>query len=169
MANINETLDQWLRDAHAMEEQAEEMLKAQAQRIEHYPELKARIEQHIGETRSQRERLEVCLEGRGTTTSGMKDTAGKFTAMMQGMAGMFAGDEVVKGSMASYAFEHGEIAAYRVLAAAARAAGDEKTAQLCDAICREEEEMAQWLAEHLDEVSTAYLRREAIDSDTAKR
>nr|WP_205602592.1 DUF892 family protein [Chelativorans alearense] len=34
MADLNETLNQWLRDAHAMEEQAEKMLEAQAQRIE---------------------------------------------------------------------------------------------------------------------------------------
>tara|TARA_R100000049_G_C1878897_1_gene35970 strand:+ start:207 stop:329 length:123 start_codon:yes stop_codon:yes gene_type:complete len=34
-------LEDWLRDAHAMEKQAEEMLKAQAKRIEHYPALRA--------------------------------------------------------------------------------------------------------------------------------
>mgnify|MGYP002716823196 CR=1 FL=1 len=38
-----EHLLDWLRDAHAMEQQAEKMLKAQAERLEHYPELKARI------------------------------------------------------------------------------------------------------------------------------
>lgn len=37
----------WVRDAHAMEEQAEAMLSRMAERLEHYPELKSRILQHI--------------------------------------------------------------------------------------------------------------------------
>ncbi|MCV0397233.1 MAG: ferritin-like domain-containing protein [Rhizobiaceae bacterium] len=169
MADINEIVDQWLRDAHAMEEQAEQMLKAQAQRIENYPDLKARIEQHIGETQSQRERLEACLKTRGTTTSSVKDVTGKFTAMMQGIGGVFAGDEVVKGSLASYAFEHMEIASYKILAAAARTAGDEQTATVCEDILREEEAMASWLSDNMGSVSSTYLRREAGGSDAAKR
>jgi ferritin-like metal-binding protein YciE len=40
----------WLRDAHSAEEQAETMLSGMARRIENYPQLKARVEQHIRET-----------------------------------------------------------------------------------------------------------------------
>lgn len=40
MAEPQENLMDWLRDAHAMEQQAEQMLKAQAARIEHYPSSK---------------------------------------------------------------------------------------------------------------------------------
>lgn len=53
MATPQENLLDWLRDAHAMEQQAEKMLKAQSERLEHYPALKARIEQHIQETLDQ--------------------------------------------------------------------------------------------------------------------
>jgi len=35
-----DNLIDWLRDAHAMEQQAEKMLTAQAERLEHYPVLK---------------------------------------------------------------------------------------------------------------------------------
>lgn len=41
----------WLRDAHAMEKQAESMLESMAGRIDNYPDLRARIEQHINETK----------------------------------------------------------------------------------------------------------------------
>lgn len=169
MTDANKIVDQWLRDAHAMEEQAEQMLTAQAGRIENYPALKARIEQHIQETRSQRERLEGCMDARGASASGMKDLAGRVSAMMQGVGGMFAGDEVVKGAMAGYTFEHMEIASYRALSAAARAVGDETTARVSDDICREEEEMAAWLAENLGAVAQTYLEREVSGSDAAKR
>lgn len=162
MADINETLNQWLRDAHAMEEQAEQLLKGQADRIENFPEMKARIQQHITETQSQRERLEDCLKARGTSTSGMKDAAGKFTAGLQTFSGLFVADEVVKSAMASYTFEHMEIAAYKILAAAARVAGDAKTAKVCEDIQREEENMAAWLIENLTEVTTTYLQRDVV-------
>jgi len=169
MAGMDERLNQWLRDAHAMEQQAEQMLDAQARRIENYPELSARFEQHIAETRSQKQRLEACIERRGTTWSGMKDLAGQFTAVMQSVGGMFAGDEVVKGVLASYSFEHMEIASYRILAAGAEAAGDMETARVCQEICREEEAMAAWIEEHIPQVTQAYLMREATDSEAAKR
>jgi ferritin-like metal-binding protein YciE len=36
MATPQENLLDWLRDAHAMEQQAEKMLKAQSERLEHF-------------------------------------------------------------------------------------------------------------------------------------
>jgi len=166
---INEYLDQWLRDAHAMEEQAETMLTSQAGRIENYPELKAKVEQHIRETQSQGQRIRTCLERRGSSTSKTKDMAAKFTAMMQGLSGTVMADEVLKGAMASYTFEHFEISAYRELAAAAELAGDAETKQVVDAILREEQAMADWLYEHLPQVTRQFLERSATEGSSAKR
>jgi ferritin-like metal-binding protein YciE len=169
MTDIKDRVDQWLRDAHAMEEQAETMLSGQSGRIENYPDLRARMEQHLEETRSQRKRLEACIERRGAATSGLKDVTGKFTAMMQNVSGVFAGDEVVKGVMASYTFEHMEIASYRILAAAAETDGDSETARVCEEICREEEAMAQWLRDHMGQIATQHLVRQEASLDEAKR
>lgn len=169
MTDADNHLDHWLRDAHAMEKQAEQMLSAQAKRIENYPELSARIEDHLGETRAQIARLESCIERRGESASTMKDTAGKITAMMQGFGGMFASDEVVKGGIASYTFEHLEIASYNALIAAADAVGDTQTRDTCAEILREEEAMADWLANHLDDVTVKFLARDQIEMDEAKR
>ena len=166
---IDEELNQWLRDAHAMEEQAEQMLSSQAGRIKNYPELAAAIDAHLQQTRSQRDRLSRCLERRGTSSSGMKDVAAKFTAMMQGLSGTVMADEVAKGAMASYTFEHFEISAYRMLVAAAKLAGDTETERVCDEICREEEAMADRLANMLPKVATTYLQRSAAAMEEAKR
>lgn len=161
-------LGQWLRDAHAMEQQAETMLKAQASRLENYPELRQRIERHITETQSQAKRLQECIDRVGTSPSAMKDAGGRMMAMMQGLGGVFAGDEVVKGAMAGYAFEHFEISAYSALIGAAESAGDTATAGICREIMREEEEMAGWLKEHLPKVTSQFLERES-SGETAKR
>jgi ferritin-like metal-binding protein YciE len=39
-------LNDWLRDAHAMEQHALTMLKGQESRLENYPQLRDRISQH---------------------------------------------------------------------------------------------------------------------------
>ncbi|TWG91041.1 ferritin-like metal-binding protein YciE [Mesorhizobium sp. J18] len=169
MADMNDRLDQWLRDAHAMETQAEAMLSAQAKRIESYPALGELVEQHLADTRSQRERLEVCLQRRSTSTSALKDTAGQATAFLQGVGGMMASDEIVKAIMASYAFEQMEIAAYRILITAAETAGDGETARVCQEIRREEEEMAALLMERIPEITQTYLARNEASLAEAKR
>jgi ferritin-like metal-binding protein YciE len=169
MGKAEERLMQWLRDAHAMEKQAEQMLSALAGRIENYPQLKAQIEQHIQETKEQARRLETCIHRRGGSTSAIKDVAGKMTAMAQGISGIFVGDEIIKGSLAGYTFEHMEIASYRILMAAADALGDVQTASICEKNLSEEEAMAEWLAENIEPLTREYLNREENAYAEAKR
>lgn len=169
MARAEERLMEWLRDAHAMEQQAETMLSAMADRIEHYPELRERIELHLDQTRTQASMIESCIHRRGGDTSTLKDMAGKLMATGQGLGGMFASDEIVKGAMASYTFEHMEIAAYRVLIATADTCGDTETSAICARILREEEDMAGWLVDHLPRLTERYLSREeapGLDAQT---
>ncbi len=169
MTDAREHLLDWLRDAHAMEQQAEQMLKAQAARIENYPKLKARIEQHIEETLGQQQLLEGCIQRLGSSPSAVKDTLGKVMAMGQAVGGMMASDEIVKGSMASYVFEHMEIASYRALIAAAQAVGDMETQRACEQILGQEEAMAQWLQDHLAEVTQQFLVRDETPGVTARK
>jgi ferritin-like metal-binding protein YciE len=85
--------------------------------------------------------------------------AGKMVAFGQGMSGMFVSDEIVKGAMASYTFEHMEASAYRVLIAAAEAAGDTQTKAVCESILQEELAMASDLERHLPDLTRRYLNR----------
>ena len=167
--HANENLLDWLRDAHAMEQQAETMLSSQSERLEHYPELKARIDQHIQETRGQLERLEACIKRLDGSPSTIKDLGGKLMAMAQGAAGMVMGDEVVKGAMSAYVFEQMEIASYTILIAGAKAAGDMQTQQICEQNLQEEVAMAEWLLQHLPDITEAFLARSANPNTEAKR
>lgn len=143
MATRQENLLDWLRDAHAMEQQAEHMLKAQSKRLEHYPELKARIDQHIEETLGQQKLIDECLSRLGGSSSTIKDMTGKIMAFGQAAGGSLMSDEVVKGAMAGYVFENVEIATYTVLIAAAQAAGDVETQAACEQILPQEVAMAE--------------------------
>jgi ferritin-like metal-binding protein YciE len=69
MTKAEENLMAWLRDAHAMEEQAETMLKALASRTGDYPQVKTLIEKHLTETQKQAVSLQQCIKRRGGDTS----------------------------------------------------------------------------------------------------
>src|SRR5512145_2678689 len=75
-----------LRNAHAMEMQARELMQRQIDRTQDYPEIRTRLQQHMVETTSQLERLESVLKEMGESSSTMKDTAlslmGTVSAMM---------------------------------------------------------------------------------------
>ncbi|GLS30762.1 Ferritin-like metal-binding protein YciE [Mesorhizobium albiziae] len=169
MTEGREWLIQWLRDAHAMEEQAVTMLNGQLSRLEHYPELSERIRLHIEETKGQAARLTSILESFDEGASTMKDASGKLMAMAQSLSGVFAGDEVMKGSLASYTFEHMEIASYSILAAAAEALGETDVARVCEENLREEVAMAEWLKNNLAPTTQLFLSRANADRDSAKR
>lgn len=159
----------WLRDAHAMEEQAETMLTATASRVAHYPDVKKRIQEHIEETREQARLLETCIRRRGGSTSAIKDLTGRMMAAGQGVAGMFASDEIVKAGLFSYAFEHFEIASYRNLIEAARILGDQETLAICERILLEEQAMADWLQHNMAGMTRVFLERSEQGGSHAKR
>jgi ferritin-like metal-binding protein YciE len=159
----------WLKDAHAMEQQAETMLTSQIARLKHYPDLKRKLEEHLEETRRQATLIDDCIKQNGGDSSAVKDVMGKMTAFGQGLSGLFVDDEVIKGSLASYTFEHMEIASYKILIAAAEACGDTTTAAICSRILKEEEAMAKWIAEHTPSLVRAFLQLDETPGIAAKR
>jgi ferritin-like metal-binding protein YciE len=167
-AHVGHVVD-WLRDAHAMEQQAEVMLKDLVDRLEHYPQLRAHIEDHLEDTREQQMLLKGCIERLGGSPSMLKDLMGKVVAFGQSVSGMVVSDEVVKGAMSTYVFAHMEIASYTILIAAAKAIGDNETQRVCEAILQQEKAMAEWLRGHLPEVTQAFLARSATPGLSAKR
>ncbi len=120
------------------------------------------------ETEAQAAVLEQILERYDTSRSVVKDAVGRVTALGQAMSGMFVSDEVVKGSLASYTFEHMEIASYRILIATAEHLGDESAARGLAQNLQQEIAMADWLADHLAETTRTFLIRDESGA-TAKR
>jgi ferritin-like metal-binding protein YciE len=170
MANDpSERITQWLRDAHAMETEAETMLTAMAGRIESYPVLKQRIEQHIHETKGQAARIEARLHALGSSPATAKDMVTGMMASVHAMGQSTMSDEVLKGFGVSYAFEHMEIGAYRNLLFAAEALGDMETAQLCRDTLPEEQAMADWLLENQQSLVQQFLALDVTEGESAKR
>jgi ferritin-like metal-binding protein YciE len=154
----SERLNQWLRDAHAMELQAEQLLRGQVRRSDSFPALSARVEEHITTTRAQRGRLEACISRRKTAPSMTKDLAAKVAASLQNFGGIVVEDSVVKGLLAIYTFEQMSAASYGILEAGAIADSDHETAHQCALARAEEEAFCGWLKDHLGEVTINYLQ-----------
>ena len=78
-----------------------------------------------------------CIEQRGGSTSTIKDAGAKFIGMGQAISGISVGDEMMKGAIASTAFEAMEVASYEILIAPAEEVGDMETKRGCEQILRE--------------------------------
>src|SRR3954453_23185541 len=149
-----------LRNAHAMETQARELMERQSERLRDYPDAKSRVQTHLSETEGQLKRLEQCLSSLGESTSTMKDTAQSFMGNMMALGHSMAGDEILKNTFANNAFEHFEIAAYKSLLALCGPAGADGARSLLEQSLKEEDAMASWVDQNVGKVTLAYLNRE---------
>lgn len=160
MVTTRETIDTWLRDAHATETQAETMLRGTAGRNSDYPQfseaLIAQADTCDGNARS----IEACLILRGSSTSTIKDAAAKVTAIGQTLSGLVVGDEVVKAAIATTTFARMQAAAARALVAAATQEGDSQTANSCGELLESQEAFASRIDSLLPTLTTEYLMRE---------
>jgi ferritin-like metal-binding protein YciE len=152
-----------LQNAHALENQALELMNRQIERIENYPDIKAKLQQHIEETHGQIERLEKILEERGQSRSVLKDNLLSITGNMAAITHAFTQDEIIKNSIANFAFENFEIASYKSLLELADLTGQAEAKQPLEQSLREEEQMALWLDQHLPQVTSTYLHRYAAN------
>jgi ferritin-like metal-binding protein YciE len=148
-----------LRNQHAVENQAIELLSRQVDRLENYPEMEARMRQHIEESRSQAQRLEELLSSLDSSHSAVKDAALSLAGNMAALMHTVAPDEVVKNSFANYAFEHFEIAAYKSLLVLAEALGRGSEEAVLKRSLAEELDMAQWIDLHLADTTLRFLQR----------
>lgn len=149
-----------LRNAHALEKQAVQLLSRQVERLENYPDMERRMREHIAESEQQAERLAAIMEHHGTSASTLKDIATQTMGTIAALMHAPMEDEVIKNTFANYAFEHYEIAAYRSLIAMARSAGDDMAESLLQQSLQEEERMAEWIGQNLEATTRTYMERE---------
>jgi len=149
-----------LRNAHAMETQARELMERQSERLTDYPEVQARMKTHLRETEGQLNRLDQCLSSLGETASTIKDTAQSFMGNMMAMAHAVADDEILKNTFANNAWENFEIAAYKSLLTLCGPAGADGARALLEQSLKEEEAMAAWVDQNVAKVTLAYLNKQ---------
>jgi ferritin-like metal-binding protein YciE len=139
----------WLNDAHGMENALIEILEHQIKDAQDYPQVQAKLEQHLEQTRRHAQMVKDCVEKLGGSTSALKTGMAKLFGQMQAVSTGAARDEMVKNALADYAAENFEVASYTALVNAAQQLNDQQTAMVCQQILQEDEEMARWLQQNL--------------------
>ena len=81
---------------------------------------------------------------------------------------MFPQDEVVKGVISGYVFEQFEVACYTSLLTAAQKVNDHDSIADLESILAEERGMAEWLLQHIPDITEQYIIRSETPGFDAK-
>lgn len=146
-----------LRDIHAAIEQGRVVVEAQANRLENYPVLQARLRQHLNDKLGQRERVERILGDLDASRSILKDSAMAAMGGFSNLAASMAGDGVIKASLALAALANFEAASYEVLLSYGEAAGAKSALPSLQQCLAEERAMIAFLNENLRPTSIRFL------------
>jgi ferritin-like metal-binding protein YciE len=159
--DLDEQLNKYLADAHAIEAQAIQLL-GRGPKIAGDPELARLYAEHLEESREHQRLVEQRLEARGGSPNRFKDAAMRLGALNWG--GFFAAQPDTPGKLAAfaYAFEFLEVGGYEQLKRVARRAGDAETAQLAERIIADERAMADRLAGSFDRAVAAGLAAKEV-------
>jgi len=156
-ADAKELFVTGLRNIHGTVNHGLKFVQTQLNRLEHYPQLKARLEIHHKEKEAQLDRVERILSALGDTPSTLKDIAGSASAMMGGMTSAMADDEILKNSFTAYGLANFEAAAYESLILLAEASGNVEAMPPLQQCLSEERGMACFIAENLRATGLRFL------------
>lgn len=152
-----ETIRDWLRDAHAMEEQAEKLFSGQAERLKYFYGITTQFEAELDFIREHKILLSARIQQLGSGPSMIKDAAAKVMAGAQNLSGIAVNDEPVKAILALYTHTQMGVASYKILIAAAQATHDAETQRICEIILNHTETRAQWIEKELESVTRTFL------------
>jgi ferritin-like metal-binding protein YciE len=154
--DLDAQLLKYLADAHAIEAQAEQLLK-RGRKMAGDERLAQLYAEHLDETLGQQMRLEERLEAHGGSPSALKDAAMRIGALNWGAFFQAQPDTPGKLCAFAYAFEHLEIGGQEQLLRVARRAGADETVRVVEGIIAEERAMAARLAASFDVAVEASL------------
>jgi ferritin-like metal-binding protein YciE len=153
----SELLPKYLADAHALEEQAIQLLERAPQLVDD-PQLASVFSDHLAETRDHEELVEARLEALGGGASRLQDALMRLGALNWGA--FFQGQPDTPGKLTAFAFafEHLEIGGYELLRRVADRVEDGETIALVETILAQERAAAGRLEASFDTAVEASLR-----------
>jgi ferritin-like metal-binding protein YciE len=158
---LGDQLDKYLADAHAIEQQATKLLE-KGPKLAGAEEVADAYEHHLEETRGHSQLIEDRLQARGSKPSTLKDAAMRLGALNWGMLFAAQVDTPAKLAAFAYAFEHLEVAAYKLLQLVATRADDRETVATADTILLEERAAAATIHGLFDQALDASLREAGV-------
>src|SRR4051794_23863447 len=154
--DIGQELVKYLRDAHALEAQAIQLLEA-GPKIAEAQGLAAFFAEHLEQSREHQRLVDERLAAHDAAPSRFQAAAMRGSALNLGTFFKAQPDTPAKLAGFAYAFEALETGAYELLAGVARRAGDKQTAALAQRIAGEELAAGERVAATWDEAMSAGL------------
>jgi ferritin-like metal-binding protein YciE len=159
--DLERHLVHYLADAHALEQQALQLLE-KAPGMAGHERLAHAYEAHLAQTREHADRIRERLEAHGDGPSRLKDAAMRLGGLNWGMFFLAHPDTPGKLAAFAYAFEHLEIGGYEQLLRVARRAGDTETVAVAETILAEETLAATAVADGWDLAADASLEAQGV-------
>jgi ferritin-like metal-binding protein YciE len=150
--SLQDQLVKYLTDVHSTERNAISTLRAGAESVDD-ADLSRVFHEHLAETEEHERLVKQRLEALDANPSMLKDVAQKGMATVTGAVANAAPDTAGKMAIQAYAFEHLEIASYRMLRQVAERAGDHETVRVADQILAQEHAAAKKLSDLLEQVA----------------
>ncbi len=150
-----------LRNQHAVETQAIGTVKNELSRMQPYPELHTQMAKERSRSTEQAARLDKLLAKHESRASLAKEAVAGTVASVAGFTHAVAPDEVLKDVLAAVGFKAYEIGSYKVLITLAQAAGATDDIPVLEQSMKEEQEMGDWLGNHIPSFVHAYLMQQA--------
>lgn len=139
----------WLKNAYAMETSVIKMLDDQAERATQFPDIADRLREHRQESQHHAQLVEGCIKRLGGDVSQFREGMSK---MMGGIQSKFLDvyeDTIVRDAIVGAATEQFEIASYKAILALAEKIGDDESVRICKEILADEQEMYDFLNDHV--------------------
>jgi ferritin-like metal-binding protein YciE len=143
--DVGKDLVKYLRDAHALEAQAQQLLETGPQ-IAGFDALAEVFAEHLEQTREHQRLVDERLAAHDAGPSRFQAGAMRAGALNLGTFFKAQPDTPVKLAGFAYAFEALEVGAYELLTRVAQRAGDEQTASVAERILAEERTAAERVA-----------------------
>jgi ferritin-like metal-binding protein YciE len=159
--DLGKEVVKYLRDAHALEAQAEQMLEA-GPKLAGFDALADAFREHLEQTREHQRLVDERLAELGSGPARFQAAAMRVSALNLGTFFKAQPDTPAKLAGFAYAFEALEVAGYELLRRTAQRAGDEATAALADRILPEERHAAEQVAATWDAAVEATLRAQGV-------
>ena len=159
--DLRKEVVKYLRDAHALEAQAIQLLEA-GPRIAEFDALAEVMREHLAQTREHQRLVDDRLSALGSRPGRFQAAAMRASALNLG--GFFKAQPDTPAKLAgfAYAFEALEAGGYELLRRTARRAGDEETAAMADAILANEQQTAERVAGTWDAAVDAALAAQGV-------
>jgi ferritin-like metal-binding protein YciE len=150
--SLQDQLVKYLTDVHSTEQNALRTLRTGAESVDD-PELAAFFREHLAETEEHERLVKQRLDALDASPSTLKDVAQKGIATVTGAVANAAPDTAGKMAIQAYAFEHLEIASYRMLRQVAERAGDHETVLAAGRILAQEHAAVERLSGLLEQIA----------------